>query len=114
MGRFIVRRLFSMVLVMFVISILTFLMLVKLPGGDPADRIAGRTATQVQVQQIRHKYGFDKPVLVQYADTMSNIFTGKADDVYAARVLTWDAATKTLKVARKIEFENAYDPAMDK
>jgi peptide/nickel transport system permease protein len=81
MGRFIARRLFSMVIVMFVISILTFLMLVKLPGGDPADRIAGRTATQVQVQQIRHKYGFDKPVLVQYADTMSNIFTGKAESI---------------------------------
>jgi peptide/nickel transport system permease protein len=81
MGRFVIRRLLAMIVVMFVISILTFLMLVKLPGGDPADRIAGRTATQAQVQQIRHKYGFDKPILVQYVNTMENIFTGKAESI---------------------------------
>jgi peptide/nickel transport system permease protein len=81
MGRFVVRRLFSMVVVLIVISILTFLMMVKLPGGDPADRIAGRTATQAQVQQIRHKYGFDKPIFQQYAITMKNIFTGQAESI---------------------------------
>jgi hypothetical protein len=40
--------------------------------------------------------------------------TGKPDDSYDARVLTWSDATKTLAVARKIQFEVAYDPAMDK
>jgi peptide/nickel transport system permease protein len=81
MGRFVVRRLLAMALVMVVISILTFLMMVKLPGGDPADRIAGRTATQAQVQQIRHKYGFDQPIFQQYATTMKNIFTGQAESI---------------------------------
>jgi peptide/nickel transport system permease protein len=81
MGRFVIRRLFSMVVVLIVISILTFLLMVKLPGGDPADRIAGRTATQAQVQQIRHKYGFDQPIFQQYATTMKNIFTGQAESI---------------------------------
>jgi peptide/nickel transport system permease protein len=81
MGRFVIRRLLAMVVVMIVISILTFLLMVKLPGGDPADRIAGRTATQAQVQQIRHKYGFDQPIYQQYATTMKNIFTGQAESI---------------------------------
>ena len=81
MGRFVVRRLLAMVVVLIVISIVTFLIMVKLPGGDPADRIAGRTATQAQVQQIRHKYGFDQPIFQQYATTMKNIFTGQAESI---------------------------------
>ena len=78
MARFAIRRLVSMALVMFIVSVLTFLMLVKIPGGDPAQRLAGRSATQAEVHQIAVKYGFTKPIYVQYANTMKNIFTGQA------------------------------------
>jgi peptide/nickel transport system permease protein len=78
MGRFILRRLLAMVVVMVVVSALTFLMIVKIPGGDPGKRIAGRTATATQIAEVDHKYGFDKPIYVQYANTMENIFTGQA------------------------------------
>jgi peptide/nickel transport system permease protein len=78
MARFIIRRLFAMVIVMLIVSVLTFLMLVKIPGGDPGQRLAGRSATQAEVHQIEVKYGFNKPVFVQYANTMKNIFTGQA------------------------------------
>jgi peptide/nickel transport system permease protein len=78
MGRFIVRRVIAMILVMFIVSVLTFVMLVKIPGGDPGQRLAGRSATQAEVQQIEAKYGFNKPIYVQYANTMKNIFTGQA------------------------------------
>ncbi len=78
MARFAVRRLLSMVLVMFVISVVTFLLFEAIPNGDPAQRLAGRHATPDEIQQIRHEYGFDKPLYVQYARTMKNIFTGQA------------------------------------
>ncbi len=78
MARFIVRRLIAMILVMFIVSVLTFVMLVKIPGGDPGQRLAGRSATQAEIQQIDAKYGFDKPIYEQYANTMKNIFTGEA------------------------------------
>jgi peptide/nickel transport system permease protein len=78
MARFAVRRLLSMLLVMFVISLLTFLLFAAIPNGDPALRLAGRQATSLEIQQIRHKYGFDQPIYVQYARTMKNIFTGQA------------------------------------
>lgn len=78
MAAFAIRRLVSMIAVMFVISVLTFLLLEAIPNGDPALRIAGRLATADQIHEIRQKYGFDKPIYVQYAKTMKNIFTGKA------------------------------------
>jgi peptide/nickel transport system permease protein len=78
MARFAVRRIFSMLVVLFVISVLTFLLLEALPIGDPALRLAGRLATATEIHQIRVKYGFDKPIYVQYAKTMGTIFTGQA------------------------------------
>ena len=78
MSRFIVRRLLAMVVVMFVISLLTFLLFEAIPNGNPAFRLAGRTATPQEIQQIEVKYGFNKPIYVQYLRTMKNIFTGQA------------------------------------
>ena len=60
------------------ISMLTFVMFEAIPNGDPALRLAGRRPPQIEIQQIRDKYGFDKPIYVQYAQTMKNIFTGQA------------------------------------
>jgi peptide/nickel transport system permease protein len=73
---FVVRRLISMVLVLFAVSVLTFLIFNVLPNGDPAERIAGKVPNPAQVQEIREQWGFDKPVYVQYVKTMEQIFSG--------------------------------------
>jgi peptide/nickel transport system permease protein len=77
MGRFVVSRLISVVLVLLAISILTFVIFQVIPNGDPALRMAGRLATPQQVQDVRQQWGFDKPVYVQYAKTMDKVLTGK-------------------------------------
>jgi peptide/nickel transport system permease protein len=76
MGPFIVKRLISVVLVLFAISIMTFLIFQAIPSGDPALRMAGRLATPQQVQDVRNQWGFDKPIYVQYAKTMQKIVNG--------------------------------------
>ena len=78
MARFVVRRLLAMIVTLFAISLLTFLLFESIPNGNPAERLAGRSATQLEIQQIEEKYGFNKPLYVQYARTMKNIFTGQA------------------------------------
>jgi peptide/nickel transport system permease protein len=75
MLRFAVRRLFAAMGVLFVISVLTFLIFAAIPNGDPAIRLAGRTANQAEIAQIRHEWGFDKPIYVQYVKTMDKILT---------------------------------------
>jgi peptide/nickel transport system permease protein len=76
MARFVVRRLFSMAIVLFLISVLTFLIFNVIPNGDPAVRLAGRNATAAQVKVIREQWGLDEPVFVQYGKTMEKVFTG--------------------------------------
>jgi peptide/nickel transport system permease protein len=76
MARFIVRRLVSMVFVLFAISVLTFLIFNVIPNGDPAQRMAGRTPTQAEIQRIREEWGFDESLPVQYVTTMKKVFTG--------------------------------------
>jgi peptide/nickel transport system permease protein len=76
MGRFVVRRLIAMVLVLFAISVVTFFIFNVIPGGDPAVRLAGKQPRPDQLKRIRQQWGFDKPVYVQYVKTMERIFTG--------------------------------------
>jgi peptide/nickel transport system permease protein len=82
MVRFIIRRLIAMIAVMFVISLLTFLIFEAIPNGDPARRLAGRLATANEIAFIRREYGFDQPLYVQYARLMKNIFTGQVYSYY--------------------------------
>jgi peptide/nickel transport system permease protein len=67
MGRYLIRRTLFMLLVLWIISILTFLIFVKLPPGDPARRIAGKAANPENIATIRKNLGLDKPVWVQYS-----------------------------------------------
>jgi peptide/nickel transport system permease protein len=76
-ARFLIRRLMVMVALLFVISLVTFLLFV-VAIGNPSAEIAGRLATPAEVHLITVKYGFDKPVYIQYVKTMANIFDGQA------------------------------------
>jgi peptide/nickel transport system permease protein len=76
MARFIVRRLLAMIGVLFAISVLTFAIFMVIPAGDPAVRMAGKSATPTTINAIREQWGFDEPVYVQYAKTMQNLFSG--------------------------------------
>jgi peptide/nickel transport system permease protein len=76
MARFIVRRVFQMLLVMFAVSVLTFLIFNVIPGGDPALRMAGRQPDPGQLHRIREDWGFNQPIYVQYIKTMGKVFSG--------------------------------------
>jgi peptide/nickel transport system permease protein len=66
MGRYLIRRVLFMVLVIIIVSLLTFLIFVKLPAGDPARRAVGRTTTPEQIANARRAFGLDKPLYIQY------------------------------------------------
>jgi peptide/nickel transport system permease protein len=71
---FIIRRLLWTVLVMFVITLLVFVIFFKTPGVDPARQIAGRNPSVQVMQEIRHQFGLDRPFPVQYGLMMKKIF----------------------------------------
>ena len=73
MTRFILRRLASTVLVLFTISVVTFLIFFATPGVDPAARIAGRNADPATLAQVRHSFGLDRPLPVRYLLMMDHL-----------------------------------------
>lgn len=75
MGAFIIRRTLGAVLVLAAVSFLTFCIFIVIPGGDPAERMAGKNATDENIANIRETWGFDQPFYVQYAKMMKKVFT---------------------------------------
>jgi peptide/nickel transport system permease protein len=82
---FVARRMLSMVLVMFAISVLVFLIFFATPGVDPAARIAGRNADQQTLRAVRHDFGLDQPMPVQYARLMKKLFISRDLESYVNR-----------------------------
>jgi len=78
MTRFVAGRLVQMVAVLFAVSVLTFLIFNVIPNGDPAQRMAGKSPTETQVEAIRADWGFDEPLAVQYVRTMEQVLGGEA------------------------------------
>ena len=66
MLRFILTRV-SLVIPTFIgMTLLTFVMIRLIPG-DPIEILAGEHGIDpVRHEMLRHQYGFDKPLLVQY------------------------------------------------
>ena len=80
MARFLVRRTLSAVALLIATSIVVFGIFEVIPSYNPARAIAGRNATQVTVAEVSKKFGFDKPIYTQYANTMKLIFQGNVID----------------------------------
>ena len=63
MTAYIIRRLFYMIPVVFGVLLVTFC-LFTVVGGDISQQIAGKNADAQTIAEIRHEYGFDKPLFV--------------------------------------------------
>lgn len=66
MGRYLIRRTLFLVLVLWIVSIVTFVIFIKLPAGDPARRAVGQRHTAEQIEAARQALGLDQPLYVQY------------------------------------------------
>jgi peptide/nickel transport system permease protein len=75
MFTFLARRLLSTLPVLFIVSLLVFLML-RLTPGDPAAVLAGDAATTEQIAQIRAGLGLDRSIPEQYLIWISQVLTG--------------------------------------
>jgi peptide/nickel transport system permease protein len=78
---FIIRRLVLMVPMMFVISIIAFVV-IQLPPGDYLStyitrlEAMGRKFDEAEIQNLKRMYGLDQPMYVQYLKWMRTVFQG--------------------------------------
>ena len=75
MLRYVVVRIVQAIPVMLVVAVLTFLLMHLLPG-DPATLLAGETADQDQIAELRRDLGLDRPVVVQLGYWLAHVAQG--------------------------------------
>jgi peptide/nickel transport system permease protein len=79
MLRYVLRRLLQGIVVIFLISVATFGIL-HLTPGDPIRILIGETGTtnltNQQIAEIRHHWGLDRPLYIQYLTWAGNMFRG--------------------------------------
>jgi peptide/nickel transport system permease protein len=68
--KYIIRRLLWVILLLFLVSLLTFIIFYLFPSADPAVLRAGHQPSPELVASIRKQFGLDKPFYVQYYNYM--------------------------------------------
>ncbi len=101
MLKYVLQRLLLAVAVSVVLSFVTFVLLNF--ATDPAYAIAGEDAEQEVIEQIRETYGFNRPVLVRYAEWAGGILRGDFGESYywnkPVAEMVADRAPTTLRLA---------------
>jgi peptide/nickel transport system permease protein len=92
MWRYIVRRLLWVVLVLLVITALTFLIFFVMPPTDPATTFGGKQPTPELIAEIKRQFGLDKPVYAQYGLWLKHLVLG---DEYGWPGLGFSYATRS-------------------
>jgi peptide/nickel transport system permease protein len=79
MGRYVVRRLLWTILVVLIVTLLTFVIFYVMPPGNPAVRFAGKQPTPELIAEVEHNLGLDKSLPEQYGLFLKRLFTGDGD-----------------------------------
>lgn len=102
MLKVLVRRLLAAIPTLFLISVVAFL-LVQLVPGDPARVVAGESASDEYVAQLRTQMGLDKPLITQYWDWITSVLHGDlGNSLFTPRPVSEmirQAAAPTLSIA---------------
>ena len=75
MATFIIRRIVLTLIVLVIVSFLSFSLIHVMPG-DPAATMLGLDARPEQIQELRHELWLDRPFIVQYGHWFGNVIHG--------------------------------------
>lgn len=78
---YVIRRLIQLVIVLFGVSLITFVILFAIPG-DPAAMVAGKNATPERIAEVSEKLGLDQPLYAQYFKYVQRLLGGDLGDSY--------------------------------
>src|SRR5512145_2426142 len=112
MRTYFIKRLLEMVPTILMITLVVFIMMRSIPG-DPVVAMLGDAYTQEDAERVRHDYGLDKPVVVQYliwlgklvqGDWGTSILSGRPvlQDVMARLPVTMELIVLSMVVALAI------------
>lgn len=98
---FFIRRFIQSIVVLFIVTVLVFLAMRLLPG-DPIRMILTASSaeglTEEQINQVKHEYGLDKPLVVQYFSWVNDIFHGNLGESILQRVPVSDEVFRRIPI----------------
>lgn len=84
MLKYTLKRIGAMVPVMFIISVVVFLIIYLTPG-DPASSMLGMEASADQIERVNDSLGLNEPLPQRYVGWMGGVLTGDLGDSYFMR-----------------------------
>ncbi|WP_198662603.1 ABC transporter permease [Primorskyibacter marinus] len=103
MTRYILSRVLSAIPVLFVVSLVTFLLMWLVPG-DVASQIAGPDATAAELEAIRQRLQLDQPIHIQAFRWYGNLLQGDLGQSYLLHRSVVDAVFERLPVTLSLAF----------
>lgn len=102
MSGYLVRRMGQGVIVLLIVSFISFLIFQYI--GNPVVTMAGRYATQAQQEEVRHMLGLDQPFYIQYWHFIWNAVHGNLGMSYVARVPVLGLVLERLPATLELAF----------
>lgn len=103
MLRFLASRLGTAVIVLFVLTLVVFVLSRVIPA-DPAVVYAGPKAPPEELARIREKLGFDQPLIMQYLSYLGGLVTGDWGDSLATKRPVLDELATRLPATLELLF----------
>ena len=103
MLRYLVKKLITLILLLFLVSITVFSVLFVLPG-DPAQIILGINATPEVLANLRAELGLDKSFIDQYTDWIGNLILGRSHQSIHYKMPVFDLILGSLAVTGPMAF----------
>ena len=97
MTKYLLKRLWMLLITMILVSFLTFLAF-ELISGDPARNMLGTSASAAQVAALQHELGLDQPFFVRYFHWLGGFFSGDLGISYGYRQPVWDLISSKLGI----------------
>jgi ABC-type dipeptide/oligopeptide/nickel transport system permease component len=102
MLQYVARRILALIPLILLVAFLTYMLSFYGPG-DPLRLILGETWTSEEVyQSLRHQYGLDRPVVVQFADYIWHGLRGNFGRSLIQRIRVSEMISKALPVSAQL------------
>ncbi|CAH1694986.1 Peptide/nickel transport system permease protein [Hyphomicrobiales bacterium] len=94
MRRFLIRRIGQVIGTVF--GVVTLIFFLQRLTGDPTFLLVPETATQADIDALRHSLGFDRPLIVQYLDFLRQIASFDLGRSVIQNIPVWDIIASRL------------------
>jgi len=108
MASFVLRRFLAFIPMLLLLALLTFVLSYYGPG-DPVRLIMGENWSSEEVyQSLRHQYGLDRPLMVQFADYLRHALQGDFGRSYQQRVDVGELIGRALPVSAQLALASIF------